>query len=164
MDFIADILLLAAALGAAGYCFVLSRRLNRFNDLEKGVGGAVAVLSAQVDDLSKALEGARASATASTGSLEGLTDRAENVARRLELLVAAMHDLPDTGADGTDGTGAPAGNSPEPDTVQETGPEREDPAASAGDEVNGRPVQADAPPPADDSAGALFFRHAEARQ
>ena len=51
MELIADILLAAGAIGAGVYCFVLARRLNRFNDLEKGVGGAVAVLSAQVDDL-----------------------------------------------------------------------------------------------------------------
>ena len=98
MDLIADILLVAGALGAGIYCFVLSRRLSRFNDLEKGVGGAVAVLSAQVDDLTRTLESAQATASTSTDSLGGLTDRAENVARRLELLVASMHDLPESGA------------------------------------------------------------------
>lgn len=94
MELIADILLVAGALGAGVYCFVLARRLLRFNDLENGVGGAVAVLSAQVDDLSKALEAARQTAGASSASLEGLTDRAEGVAKRLELLVASMHDIP----------------------------------------------------------------------
>ena len=98
MELIADILLVAGAFGAGIYCFVLSRRLSRFNDLEKGVGGAVAVLSAQVDDLTKTLETARQTASTSTESLGGLTDRAENVARRLELLVASMHDLPDEAA------------------------------------------------------------------
>ena len=49
MDIIADILLAAGAVGAGIYCYVLGRRLNRFNDLENGVGGAVAVLSAQAD-------------------------------------------------------------------------------------------------------------------
>ena len=95
MDIIADILLVAGAFGAGFYCFVLSRRLARFNDLEKGVGGAVAVLSAQVDDLTKTLEAAQTVANTSTSSLDGLTDRAENVAKRLELLVASMHDLAD---------------------------------------------------------------------
>ena len=47
MNLIADILLVAGALGAGIYCFVLARRLSKFNDLESGVGGAVAVLSAQ---------------------------------------------------------------------------------------------------------------------
>ena len=102
MDIIADILLVAGAFGAGFYCFVLSRRLSRFNDLENGVGGAVAVLSAQVDDLTKTLESAQQTASTSTMSLDGLTDRAENVARRLELLVASMHDLPDDAAPSTE--------------------------------------------------------------
>ncbi|PIE12443.1 MAG: hypothetical protein CSA70_09845 [Rhodobacterales bacterium] len=98
MDLIADILLVSGALGASVYCYVLARRLARFNDLENGVGGAVAVLSAQVDDLTRTLANAQKTAAHSTDSLDGLTDRAENVAKRLELLVASMHDLPDPAA------------------------------------------------------------------
>ncbi len=94
MDLIADILLVAGALGAGFYCFILARRLTRFTDLENGVGGAVAVLSAQVDDLTRTLSAAQKSAGDSSKSLEELTDRAEDVARRLELLLASMHDLP----------------------------------------------------------------------
>ena|SRR6056297_286456 len=93
MELIADILLVAGALGAGLYCHVLARRLSRFNDLENGVGGAVAVLSAQVDDLAKTLQAAQSAAGSETRSLEALTERAENVAKRLELLVASMHDL-----------------------------------------------------------------------
>lgn len=98
MEMIADILLVAGALGATFYCFILARRLARFNDLENGVGGAVAVLSGQVDDLTKTLKTAQAAAGESSASLEQLTERAEAVAKRLELLVASMHDLPDAGA------------------------------------------------------------------
>lgn len=94
MELIADFLLIAGALGAGLYCIVLSRRLNRFTDLEKGVGGAIAVLSSQVDDMTKALETARSATTSSAKSLDALTGRAEGVAQRLELLVASMHDLP----------------------------------------------------------------------
>lgn len=95
MELIADILLIAGALGAAFYCFVLSRRLSRFTDLDKGVGGAIAILSAQVDDMTKALAKAQASAAGSNDSLNTLTHRAEDVAGRLELLVASMHDIPE---------------------------------------------------------------------
>jgi hypothetical protein len=94
MELIADILLVAGALGAGFYCFILARRLTKFTDLENGVGGAVAVLSAQVDDLGKTLAAAQKTAGESSNSLGELTDRAEDVARRLELLVASMHDLP----------------------------------------------------------------------
>lgn len=95
MDLIADILLAAGALGAGFYCFVLSRRLKKFNDLEKGVGGAVAVLSSQVDDLNKSLKDAQAISNGSSQALQQLTGRAESVAQRLELMMASMHDVPE---------------------------------------------------------------------
>ncbi len=95
MTLIADILLVAGALGAAFYCMILSRRLSRFNDLENGVGGAVAVLAVQVDGMTKTLEQARVAAGDSTKSLKALTTKAEDVAKRLELLMASMHDLPE---------------------------------------------------------------------
>lgn len=99
MEIIADIFLAAGALGAGFYCFVLGRRLNRFNDLEKGVGGAVAVLSAQVDDLTKTLTAAQTSATQSANTLTDLVSRAEDSSRRLELQMASLHDLPPAQSD-----------------------------------------------------------------
>ncbi len=95
MNLIADILLVAGSFGAAVYCYVLSGRLKKFTTLENGMGGAIAVLSAQVDDMTKALEKARTAAHGSADGLQALTSRAEEVAGRLELLVAAMHDLPE---------------------------------------------------------------------
>ncbi len=96
MDFIADVLLAAGALGAGLYCFILGRRLNRFNNLEKGVGGAVAVLSAQVDDLTKTLAAAQNTAAVSTDTLVKLTERAEQTSHQLELQMASLHDIPKT--------------------------------------------------------------------
>jgi hypothetical protein len=108
---IADILLAAGALGAAFYCIVLSRRLRRFSDLENGVGGAIAALSKQVEDMSLALGAAQTSAVDSSSRLESLTGRAEDVAARLELLVASMHDIPTPGAIAGD-TRAPSTEAP----------------------------------------------------
>lgn len=107
MDFIADILLAAGAIGAGIYCFVLGRRLNRFNDLEKGVGGAVAVLSAQVDDLTRTLNAARQTASVSAETLTDLTQRAEDMSRRLELQMASLHDIPDQASPAPPPTAAP---------------------------------------------------------
>ena len=121
MEMIADILLVAGALGAGLYCYVLARRLSRFNDLENGVGGAVAVLSAQVDDLTKTLIAAQNTASASTASLSELTDRADGAAKRLELLVASMHDLPDA---------RPVAPPPTPPASEEQSSSAEDPAAA----------------------------------
>ena len=95
MDLIADILLVAGSFGAAVYCSVLATRLKRFTTLESGMGGAIAVLSAQVDDMTVALEKARGAANSSAEGLEALTARGEAVAKRLELLVASLHDLPE---------------------------------------------------------------------
>lgn len=98
MELIADIFMVAGASGAAIYCYVLSGRLKAFSTLETGMGGAIAVLSVQVDDMTKALERARGAATGSAEQLTQLTLRAEAAAQKLELLVASLHDLP-TAAD-----------------------------------------------------------------
>lgn len=95
MSLIADLLLAAGAFGAAFYCYVLAGRLRRFATLETGMGGAIAVLSAQVDDMTRLLDQARSAAGGSASRLEELTLRAEAAAARLELMVASLHDLPD---------------------------------------------------------------------
>ncbi|MDQ2065285.1 hypothetical protein Q9295_02770 [Xinfangfangia sp. CPCC 101601] len=95
MNLIADMLMTAAALGAAIYCFVLAARLRRFTTLETGMGGAIAVLSAQVDDMTRALDEARGIAGSAEQNLADLTSRADKIARRLELLMASLHDLPE---------------------------------------------------------------------
>lgn len=112
MEAIANIFLAGGALGAAGYCFILSRRLQQFTDLEKGVGGAVAVLSAQVDDLTRALAEAKGRAGESASSLAAVSERAEAAAGRLEILLATMHDLPDHSL----------GDSPVHDRMNSSGP------------------------------------------
>ncbi|UWQ79357.1 hypothetical protein K3725_19020 [Leisingera sp. S132] len=141
MDIIADILLAAGALGAGFYCLVLSRRLKRFNDLEKGVGGAVAVLSAQVDDLNKSLQSAQQVSDGSSKALQQLTGRAESVAQRLELMMASMHDIPEAGA------AAPA----------PAEPAAEDAAMAAAYEADPQPAAEAQEEPK--SAGLMFVRH-----
>lgn len=98
MELIADILLIAGATGAAIYCLVLARRLKRLTQLEGGMGSAIAVLSAQVDDLTRALSGAQKMAADSSAALEAQTRRAEAALRQMELVMAAMHDLPQPAA------------------------------------------------------------------
>lgn len=110
MEMIADILLAAGAFGAAVYCFVLATRLRRLQTLESGMGGAIAVLSAQVDDLTRALDKAHGAAEKQVRTLGDLTKRGDETAGKLELILASMHDLPDpTPAEPT---------SPEKDTAE----------------------------------------------
>ena len=112
MQLIADILLASGAFGAAVYCYILALRLKKLQTLETGMGGAIAVLSAQVDDMTRALEKARGSADNQARSLETLTQRGEGVAARLELLLASMHDLPEE-AKPNRGASASADDEPE---------------------------------------------------
>jgi len=97
MEILADLLLASGALGAGLYCHVLSGRLKRFNALESGMGGAIAVLSQQVDEMTRALETARETANGSSDSLALLVQRAEATANRLDLVLASLHDLPEPG-------------------------------------------------------------------
>lgn len=102
MQFISDVLLISAALGAGVYCFVLSRRLSRFTDLEKGVGGAVAVLSVQVDELQAALRNAEEAANKSANTLMEHTERAEEVAQRLNHMIPTGKQLSEHSSLGKD--------------------------------------------------------------
>lgn len=135
MDLIADILLGAGAFGAAIYCMVLSRRLQRLTRLESGMGGAIAVLSAQVDDLTRTLGRAESAAKSSSDRLEAQTRRAEAAVKRLEILLATLNDLPQ----------APAGPKPAP---APSAPEGHRDTALAADTVTvAAPVTPPAPPP-----------------
>ncbi|WP_205961608.1 hypothetical protein [Pararhodobacter oceanensis] len=117
MDFLSDILLTTAAIGAAAYCYILSKRLKALASLEGGMGSAIAVLSAQVDDLTKLLNTAKNAAGNTGKSLEQQSVRAEAAAQRLELLVASMHDLPP--ADEPVASRPPAAHPAEADPAQD---------------------------------------------
>lgn len=157
MELIADILLAAGAMGAGFYCLVLSRRLKKFNDLEKGVGGAVAVLSAQVDDLNKSLLAARHVSDGSSKALDQLTERAESVAQRLELMMASMHDLPDVPMPETQAEEKPA---PTPAPAAPVAEESDALAAAYEAEKELAPA-AEAEPAK--PAGLMFVRHNRAQ-
>lgn len=93
-DLISDVLLFLGAVGASVYCHILSNRLKRLNALEGGMGTAIAVLSAQVDEMKSALATARNTADGTATGLSGLVTRAEAAATRIDLLLASLHDLP----------------------------------------------------------------------
>lgn len=101
MAWIADLLLGAGTLAAMVYCMVLARRLSALSGLEGGMGGAIAVLSVQVEEMTRALSEARAAAAESGAALESRVRRAEDAAERLEIILAAMHDLPTEPTPGT---------------------------------------------------------------
>lgn len=92
MELIADGLLILGALVASLYCIVLSRRLRRLNQLDAGLGGAIAALSGQVDEMRGALNEAKLVTERSKRELDERTQRAEKAAGRLEILIAAVRD------------------------------------------------------------------------
>ena len=66
--------LVAAGLVLAAFCWELSRRLRKLNDLETGLGGAIAVMAAEIARLEAALAAAQA----------GATDASDGLAREIE--------------------------------------------------------------------------------
>lgn len=158
MELIADILLVAGALGAGLYCFVLSRRLRRFTNLERGVGGAVAVLSTQADELKKSLDSARDASDQSGAVLKELTQRAETVAQRLELMMASMHDVvpPEEQAEESAPTAA------QKDATEESAGSTEEEQVESTEAIE-KPdesgIEEFATAPAKRPSGLMFFRH-----
>lgn len=91
--------LLLASLGLGLFCMTLARRLRRLNDLETGLGGAIAVMAAEVDRLEAAIRTARDEATAASQSLaeEIATARKERAMWDLHhKIAAAAHTPPET--------------------------------------------------------------------
>lgn len=69
MEYLFQAALTVASVGLAGFCLVLARRLRRLNDLETGLGGAIAVMAAEVDRLERAIRVARDEATEASKAL-----------------------------------------------------------------------------------------------
>ena len=63
VEYVLQAALVVASVGLALFCLILSRRLRRLNDLETGLGGAIAVMTAEVDRLEVAMRAARDDAT-----------------------------------------------------------------------------------------------------
>lgn len=80
--------LLAACLGVALYCHVLARRLRRLNDLETGLGGAIAVMTAEISRLEGAIGQAQDKARGALEDLAAEIDRASAEQERLRMLAA----------------------------------------------------------------------------
>jgi hypothetical protein len=143
LPYIADVLMIAASSGAAIYCLILSRRLSRLTSFDKGIGGAIAVLSTQVDEMKMALGEAKAGTEGAGTHLQDLVRQARDISGELELMIAACHDFAEE-ALVVQGGGAPA-----------SGPERADVgAATALDLAPADPVS---PPVAEPAPAAPVF-------
>jgi hypothetical protein len=127
LAYAADILMILASFGAAIYCWVLSRRLSRLTSFDTGIGGAIAVLSAQVDDMKSALSEAKAGSDGAGSHLNDLVRQARDISGELELMIAACHDFAEEALVMQGGGGARRDTAPDPVPVTgvpdtETGP------------------------------------------
>ena len=95
IDLVADALLLGGTLCACAYCFVFSRRLKKLSSFESGLGGAIAVLSTQVDDMQRVLKETEATAGEASSQLKDLVQEADDAAGNLEVLLASLTDMPE---------------------------------------------------------------------
>lgn len=96
MEQIADGLLIAGALAAAFYCWMLSRRLRALKSLDSGLGKSIATLSRQVEEVRVSLEEVKKASAVKQRELSETTARAEMVAGRLEMLLASIHEGDET--------------------------------------------------------------------
>lgn len=69
-----QIALIAFTIGLSFFCFSLARRLRKLNDLESGLGGAIAVMTSEISRLEKSILLAKAEAMRAT---QGLSDEIE---------------------------------------------------------------------------------------
>ena len=83
MTLIADVLLIAGALAAAFYCWILSARVKSLKDLDAGLGAAIAALSSKVDDMQSALRATQKAHGDTQTDIQDMTTRAQKAAESL---------------------------------------------------------------------------------
>lgn len=99
LGLISDVLLLAATGGMALWCRVLTKRLKAFNDLDTGLGGTIAALKLQADDLQASIAVATEHAHDRGAALDEATTRADDRIGRMEMLLTSLEDLEAEAAD-----------------------------------------------------------------
>lgn len=84
IEFIKDILLITLCGASAFYCWMLSRRLKKLNDLKSGVGASIVTLTEAIERTHAAATTARGELFESIEEIKGLMSEAESKAARLE--------------------------------------------------------------------------------
>lgn len=94
LDALLQTIIATGSVGLAFFCVVLSRRLRRLNDLETGLGGAIAIMAAEVDRLEKAIIAARDEARTATEGLATEITRSRSERAHWELQRKLAHAMP----------------------------------------------------------------------
>ncbi|MDZ7628414.1 MAG: hypothetical protein U5J99_08440 [Parvularculaceae bacterium] len=98
MQMIVDFTLLAASVAAGIYCFVLSARLRKLNDVRAGFGATVASMSEMLDQTRVTLEQAKRVNQESEVRLRQLLGDAERITPELENLLDVMTEAAEAAA------------------------------------------------------------------
>jgi len=93
LTLLSDFILVAATVGMALWCRVLTQRLRAFNDLDKGLGATIATMTLQVDDLQKSIAEATAQKDDRVERLEAANATADDRIGRMEMLMASLEEL-----------------------------------------------------------------------
>jgi hypothetical protein len=93
MQIYIDLILGISSLIAAAYCLMLSKRLKALTRLDSELGTAIAIMSEQVETLTKVLRTASQSSTAAETTLTTTIARAEIITRNLELIISTQRAL-----------------------------------------------------------------------
>lgn len=102
MQLIVDFILLAASGAATVYCFVLSRRLAKLNDMKNGIGASIASMSQALDQTQQVLALAKSSSLEGVQRLTALLEDAERVGPEIRELIDALGELATDATDDID--------------------------------------------------------------
>lgn len=103
MQLIVDFMLLAASGAAAIYCFVLSARLRKLNDMRGGLGAGIASMTVALEETRRMLAQSRDAHKEAEESLKALIEEAERAAAELFELVEPLLAAADQTADAASG-------------------------------------------------------------
>lgn len=99
MQIIVDFMLLAASAAAAIYCFVLSGKLKKLNDVRTGLGASIATMSATLDETRRMLAESKCVQREAEENLKTLVKDATRTAEELSELVETILEAADLAAE-----------------------------------------------------------------
>lgn len=98
MQMIVDFVLLAASAAAAIYCFVLSARLKKLNDVRGGLGATIASMSATIEQTRLMLEETKKLSLDGEQKLRKLINEAQTLTPEIADLIDALTEAAEAAA------------------------------------------------------------------
>lgn len=93
MELIVDLVLLTASCAATFYCIILSRKLSKLKDTERGLGATIASMSQMVEQARLAVQDAKTTSNESVATLSPLVNETKEIIPRLSELIDVISEL-----------------------------------------------------------------------